>query len=429
MLVTLIVVFFVALIIGLPVFLTMYAAVFAVISNSGGIAMTMLPQLIYNGMNSFPILAVPLFVLASDLMTEGKITDMLIDFANAGLGHIRGGLGHVNVLISMLFGGVSGSAVADAAGPSKIVMFMMRKAGYDKYYSGAVTVASSVIGIIIPPSIPMVIYALSDGRTSTLGLFAAGYLPGFLIGFSLMLVNGYISYKNGYRFTTEKASLRTRLISFMQAIPGLLMPVIIIGFTVAGITTATEAAAIAVAYALFVGLLITRKLKVNMLYKILFQSGIVSAAILMIIGMGSLFSWILTYTRIPQQIATFLATLTSNPTLILFLMALLVILTGMLVDTIPAVMILAPIISSIGLSFGINPFQTAMVVIVGIGIGMMTPPIAPLMFITSSIGKLRMEKLIKETLPFIAVEVIVLVLVILIPQLTTWLPALLGYGA
>lgn len=429
MLVTLIVVFFLALIIGLPVFLTMYAAVFAVISNSGGIAMTMLPQLIYNGMNSFPILAVPLFVLASDLMTEGKITDMLIDFANAGLGHIRGGLGHVNVLISMLFGGVSGSAVADAAGPSKIVMFMMRKAGYDKYYSGAVTVASSVIGIIIPPSIPMVIYALSDGRTSTLGLFAAGYLPGFLIGFSLMIVNGYISYKKGYRFTTEKASLRTRLISFMQAIPGLLMPVIIIGFTVAGITTATEAAAIAVAYALFVGLLITRKLKVNMLYKILFQSGIVSAAILMIIGMGSLFSWILTYTRIPQQIATFLATLTSNPTLVLFLMALLVILTGMLVDTIPAVMILAPIISSIGLSFGINPFQTAMVVIIGIGIGMMTPPIAPLMFITSSIGKLRMEKLIKETLPFIAVEVIVLVFVILIPQLTTWLPALLGYGA
>ena len=207
------------------------------------------------------------------------------------------------------------------------------------------------------------------------------------------------------------------------------MPVIIIGFTVAGITTATEAAAIAVAYALFVGLLITRKLKVNMLYKILFQSGIVSAAILMIIGMGSLFSWILTYTRIPQQIATFLATLTSNPTLVLFLMALLVILTGMLVDTIPAVMILAPIISSIGLSFGINPFQTAMVVIIGIGIGMMTPPIAPLMFITSSIGKLRMEKLIKETLPFIAVEVIVLVFVILIPQLTTWLPALLGYGA
>src|SRR5690554_3233209 len=249
MLVTLIVVFFLALIIGLPVFLTMYAAVFAVISNSGGIAMTMLPQLIYNGMNSFPILAVPLFVLASDLMTEGKITDMLIDFANAGLGHIRGGLGHVNVLISMLFGGVSGSAVADAAGPSKIVMFMMRKAGYDKYYSGAVTVASSVIGIIIPPSIPMVIYALSDGRTSTLGLFAAGYLPGFLIGFSLMIVNGYISYKKGYRFTTEKASLRTRLISFMHAIPGLLMPVIIIGFTVAGITTATEAAAIAVANA------------------------------------------------------------------------------------------------------------------------------------------------------------------------------------
>lgn len=429
MLTTLIIVFFLALIIGLPIFLTMYASVFAVIATTKGISMTLLPQLTYSGMNSFPILAIPLFILASDLMTEGKITDMLIDYANVSIGHIRGGLGHVNVLISMLFGGVSGSAVADAAGPSKIVMFMMRNAGYDKYYSGAVTVASSVIGIIIPPSIPMVIYALSDGKTSTMGLFAAGYIPGILIGLVLMAVNGIISYRKGYRFTSEKSTRKEKFRAFVRAFPGLLMPIIIIGFTVSGITTATEAAAIAVAYALFIGLFVTRNLKIKNLYKIFFQSGLVSSAILIIIGMGSLFSWILTYTRIPQKIAIMLSAMTTNPTVILFLMALLVIFTGMLVDTTPAVMILAPIISSIGASFGINPFQTAMIVVVGIGIGMMTPPVAPLMFITSSIGKLRMEKLIMETLPFILAEAVVLILIILIPALTTWLPALLGYGA
>jgi tripartite ATP-independent transporter DctM subunit len=429
MLTTLIIVFFLALIIGLPIFLTMYASVFAVIATTKGISMTLLPQLTYSGMNSFPILAIPLFILASDLMTEGKITDMLIDYANVSIGHIRGGLGHVNVLISMLFGGVSGSAVADAAGPSKIVMFMMRNAGYDKYYSGAVTVASSVIGIIIPPSIPMVIYALSDGKTSTMGLFAAGYIPGILIGLVLMAVNGIISYRKGYRFTSEKSTRKEKFRAFVRAFPGLLMPIIIIGFTVSGITTATEAAAIAVAYALFIGLFVTRNLKIKNLYKIFFQSGLVSSAILIIIGMGSLFSWILTYTRIPQKIAIMLSAMTTNPTVILFLMALLVLFTGMLVDTTPAVMILAPIISSIGASFGINPFQTAMIVVVGIGIGMMTPPVAPLMFITSSIGKLRMEKLIMETLPFILAEAVVLILIILIPALTTWLPALLGYGA
>jgi tripartite ATP-independent transporter DctM subunit len=427
MLITLILVFFVLLALGFPVFLTMFAAALAAISTNSRIALTTVPQIAYAGINSFPVIAVPLFILASDIMTEGKLTDMLIKFTNLTLGHIKGGLGHVNVAISMIFGGISGSAVADAAGPSKIVMFMMRKAGYDPYYSGALTVSSSIIGIIIPPSIPMVIYALSDGKTSTLGLFAAGYLPGLLIGLSLMLFNWYISKKNNYRFTEKKATYKERFFGFFEALPGLLMPVIIIVFTVFGITTPTEAAAIAVAYALIVGFLVTRTLNFKKIYKIFFQSSIVSSSILMIIGMGSLFSWVLTYTRIPQNIATSLTSITNNSTVILLLIALLVLITGMLVDTIPAIMILAPIVSAIGLRYGINQFQTAMVVIIGIGIGMMTPPIAPLIFITSSIGKLKIEKLIKSTLPFIIIELIILFIVIFFSPLTTWLPAILGY--
>lgn len=424
----LIITFFVSLILGFPVFLTMCIAALSAFVVEGNIALTMLPQHIFMGINSFPVMAVPLFILASDIMTEGKLTDMLIQFCNDYLSRIVGGLGHVNVAISMLFGGISGSAVADAAGPSKIVMFMMRGAGYDRYYSGALTAASSVIGIIIPPSIPMVIYALSDGKTSTMGLFAAGYIPGILVGFSLMLTNYIISKRRGYRFREEKISWKQKMVSFKNALPGLLMPAIIIVFTVGGITTPTEAAATAVAYAMFVGFFITRKLTFKRLSRIMVQSAIVSSSVLMIVAMGYLFSWVLTYARIPQQAAAFVGTITDNPMIMLFLIAFLTLITGMFVDTIPAVMILAPIVSAIGAKYGINPFQVGLVVVIGIGIGMLTPPVAPLLFITSSIGRLRLEKLIVASLPFMLTEFIVLVLVILVPPLTTWLPALLGYG-
>lgn len=424
----LIVVFFITLALGVPVFLTMcIASLFAIIS-AGGISLTTLPQQIFQGINSLPVMAIPLFILASDLMTDGALTDRLIKFCNAFLGRITGGLGHVNVAISMIFGGISGSSVADAAGPSKIVMFMMRNGGYDPYYSGAVTAASSVIGIIIPPSIPMVLYALSDGKTSTMGLFAAGYLPGILVGVALMLVNYALSRRRGYRVGAEKISAKEKLKCFWHALPGLIMPVIIIVCTVGGVTTPTEASAIAVAYALVVGLFITRQLKARNLPHILLQSAVMSAAVLMIVAMGSLFSWVLTYARIPQTAAAFMGSLTNDPTILLCLIAVLVIITGMFVDTTPAVIILAPIVSTIAAGAGINPFHVGVVVIVGIGIGMLTPPVAPLLFITSSVGRLRLEKLIKETLPFLITEFVVLLLVIFVPPLTTWLPSILGYG-
>ena len=347
----LIITFLIALFLGLPVFLTMcIAALFAFI-ESGSIAMTMLPQQIFAGINSFPVMAIPLFILASDLMTEGKLTDMLIQFCNDYLGRISGGLGHVNVEISMLFGGISGSAVADAAGPSKIVMFMMRGAGYDRYYAGALTASSSVIGIIIPPSIPMVIYALSDGKTSTMGLFAAGYIPGIITGLALMAANAFVAKRKGYRFSEEKITWKRKLKSFWQALPGLMMPIIIIVCTVGGVTTPTEAGAIAVGYSLIIGIFVTRSLTFQRLKNTLVQSAIVSSSVLMIVAMGYLFSWVLTYARIPQKAAAFVGTLTDNPTIMLFLISGLVIITGMFVDTIPAIMILAPIVSGIGASY------------------------------------------------------------------------------
>lgn len=424
----LILVFFITLALGVPVFLTMCIASLSAILTAGSINLTTLPQQIFQGINSLPVMAIPLFILASDLMTDGALTDRLIRFCNAFLGRITGGLGHVNVAISMIFGGISGSSVADAAGPSKIVMFMMRNGGYDPYYSGAVTAASSVIGIIIPPSIPMVLYALSDGKTSTMGLFAAGYIPGILVGVVLMTVNYIRSRKSGYRIGTEKVAVKEKLKSTWYALPGLIMPIIIIVCTLGGVTTPTEASAIAVAYALIVGLFVTRQLKLKNLPRILLQSAVMSAAVLMIVAMGSLFSWVLTYARIPQAAAAFMSSLTDNPTIMLCLIALLTLITGMFVDTTPAIIVLAPIVSAIGASLGINPFQVGVVVVVSIGLGMLTPPVAPLLFITSAVGRLKLEKLIKEVMPFLLAEMAVLILLIFIPQLTTWLPAVLGYG-
>jgi tripartite ATP-independent transporter DctM subunit len=426
--VVLIVVFVVMLFLGVPVFLAMGISAFAAFLQNGRIALTQVPQQVFFGINSFPIMAIPLFILASDIMTDGKLTDILIKFCDDSLGHIKGGLGHVNVVISMIFGGISGSAVADAAGPSKVVMFMMRNAGYDPYYAGALTAASSVIGVIIPPSIPMVIYALSDGKTSTMGMFAAGYIPGVLIGLSLIVVNIIESRRKNYQFRLKKLGFVARLKSAWKALPGLFMPALIIVCTVGGITTPTEAAALAVAYALFVGFFVTKKLTLKRIPTLFLGSAVVSSSILMIVAMGSLFSWVLTYARIPQAIAAWIGTLTTSPVPLLLLIALLVIITGMFVDTIPAVMILAPIVSSIAAGAGINPYQVALVVVVGIGIGMLSPPVAPLMFITSSIGNLRLEKLIKTTLPLIFAEVMILLLIIFVSPVTTWLPRILGYG-
>jgi len=327
----------------------------------------------------------------------------------------------------MIFSAISGSAIAYAAGPGKIVMNMMRKVGYDPYYSGALTASAAVIGVMIPPSIPMIIYVLSEGRTSLMGMFAAGYIPGVLIGIALFVVNFIESKRKGYIFRTEKPSLLVRLKSAWSALPGLLMPVLIIVCVLGGVTTPTEAAALAVAYALFVGFFITRKLTLTRIPKIFLGSAVISSVILMIVAMGSLFAWVLTFARIPQNIAAWIGTLTTNPVLLLFLIALLGLIVGLVVDTIPATMILAPIVSAIGAGAGINPFQVALVLVMSIGIGMIIPPVAPLLFVVSSVGKLRLEKLIVKSLPCVAAQLIILVLVILIPSLTTWLPGLLGF--
>ncbi|UCG37705.1 MAG: TRAP transporter large permease, partial [bacterium] len=303
MTVILLTVFGLGLAVGLPVSITMGLSGLAAVLIDGRFPALVVPQYLYNGINSFPLMAIPFFILAAEIMTAAGMTATLLRFANDLVGHIRGGLGHVNVLVSMLFAGISGSALADAAGPSAIVMRMMRRAGYDAAYSGALSAATATIGPIIPPSILMVVYAISDSRVTVAGLFLAGVVPGVLLGVGLMAANHWISYKRGYLFRSERPRLLEILRSFWKALPALLLPFIIIGGILGGIFTPTEAAAVACAYGLVVGLVVKPGLNFRDLPDVFVRSGVVTAAVLLIVSMASIFSWLLTILQIPQSIA------------------------------------------------------------------------------------------------------------------------------
>ena len=328
----LIIVFGIGLMIGMPVAITMGLSGMVAVLVDGRFPGLVVPQYLFNGISSFPLMAVPFFILAAEIMTASGLTTSLLRFANDLVGHIRGGLGHVNVMVSMLFAGISGSALADAAGPSAIVMRMMRKTGYSPAYAGAMSAATATIGPIIPPSILMVVYAISDSRVTVAGLFLAGIVPGILLGLALMGVNHWISIKRGYVFRSERPSLLGLAKSFWSALPALLLPFIIIGGILGGIFTPTEAAAVAAAYALCVGLFITRGLKWRNLLPLFAKSGVVTAAVLLIVSMASIFSWLLTILQIPQTIATWIGNMTDSPSVVVIMLAIFVIVGEFLIS-------------------------------------------------------------------------------------------------
>ncbi|WP_108669992.1 TRAP transporter large permease [Peribacillus acanthi] len=427
MTVVLMTVFFIGIIIGIPIALVMGIATLAAIFADGMLPLEVLPQTLFSGIDSFPMMTIPFFMLASDLMTGGRLTDMLIKFSKDLFGHIRGGLGHANVLVSVMFAGISGSALADAAGPGAVIMKMMRKEGYDKYYAGALSAASSVIGPIIPPSILMVIYALTDGKTTVTGLFLAGVLPGVLLGLVLMAANHIICVKKGYSNPSKRVSMKQLLKSFLNALPALVVPIIILGGIRIGIFTVTEAAAVAVAYALFVGLFVTKALTIKNIPGIVVKSAIITSSVLLVIAMGSAFSWALTYAQVPQHVASWMIGLTDNRLIVLFLIALFALITGMFVDTIPAMIILAPILSPVAAQYGADPLQVAMIIVLSLAVGMLTPPSAPLLFVISSVGRLNFSRLSIAVLPLILAELVVILLIILIPEVSTAIPNLFGY--
>jgi tripartite ATP-independent transporter DctM subunit len=422
------IVFVVGLAIGVPIALAMGGAGLLALAIDGNLSLLSVPQRFFDGINSFPLMAVPFFILAADLMTASGITTALLRFAGAMVGHVRGGMGHVNVVTSVMFAGISGSALADAAGPGAIETRMMARSGYDKAYSAALSAATSVIGPIIPPSIVMVIYALTDSRVTVAGLFLAGVVPGLLMGLALMAMNHYLSLKRGYGTVGTAPSWGVRLRALWRATPVLLMPAIIIAGILTGLFTPTEASAVAVFYALFIGLFITRTLNARLICKVLLQSGLVTSAALIIVSMASLFAWLLTLLQIPQAIGAAIGGMTTDPVAIMLIVMVFVLICGLFIDTLPAVIILVPVLAPLSDQFGIHPLHFAMAIVLNLTIGLATPPVGGVLFVMSSVARLRLEELTRAILPLLGALLVVLLAVVLIPSLSTFVPGLFGYA-
>lgn len=424
---TLIILFVATMALGVPVALTMGMAGLAAILIDGSLNPLVATQRMFAGIDSFPLMAVPFFILASELMTACGLTNALLRFANALVGHLRGGLGQVNILVSMLFAGISGSALADAAGPSAIVMRMMRQAGYEPNYAGALSAATATIGPIIPPSILAVIYAISTSGVTVAGLFLAGVLPGLLLGLALAIANHIVSTRRGYRGRDTRASVHELVSATLAALPAIVMPLIILGGILFGVFTPTEAGAVASAYALLLGLIL-RAFTISTLYNAFARAAVITSSVLLIVAMGSIFAWLLTYLQIPQDLAKLVASITDSRLGTLFVLAGFILVCGFFIDTLPALIILTPVLGPIAASAGVDPLQFGMMLVLNLTIGMITPPVGPVLFVISAVGRLKIEQLSKAVLPLLAAELFVLLLVILIPGISTFVPRFFGFS-
>lgn len=416
------IVFFVLLFLGVPVAFSLGGAVLTYFL-SGNVPLVTLPQKMFAGMNSFVLLCVPGFILAGNLMNQGGITDRIIRFANALVGHLRGGLGHANVVASMVFAGISGTATADSASLGAILIPAMEKDGYDTDYACAITATSSCIGPIIPPSLPMIVAATLTGLSVT-KMFVAGVVPGILLGFGMMFVNYLISKKRGYP-KMEKQSWKQRMSAFWGAIWALLLVVIILVGIMGGICTPTEASMIAVLYALVVGLFVYRELPLRKLPKVIMESARMTASILLLIGFANAFAWVLSKEQIPTTVANAMLSVTTNKYVILLFINILLLFVGTFMETNAALAILFPTLLSIATSVGVNPIQFGVMVVLNLVLGLTTPPVGVCLFITASIGKISLGKVAKACLPFLASNILVLILVTYVEPVTLSLVNLL----
>jgi TRAP-type transport system large permease protein len=423
----LLLVFLAALVLGVPIAFAMVIAGIAAILVQGSIDPMVAVQNMFAGIDSFPLLAIPFFILAAELMSGGALTEVLLRFANQLVGHLRGGLGHTNVLTLTFFSGISGSALADAAGPGSMLIRMMRKAGYAPEYAAALTAATAIVGPIIPPSIIMIVYALTETSVSIMGLFLGGVVPGLMISGSLLAVNHWVSVRRNYRQSETRATLPEIARGFVRALPALVLPFIILGGMHLGIFTPTEASAVAVFYALVVGRFLYRTLSFAMLPAILFRTAMLTASILMIIAGSEIFSFILTIGQIPQTVAEWMGSFHLSPIALLLLINVFLLLAGIFIEPLPGVMIFVPILAPLALAAGIHPLHFAMVVILNLTLGMITPPVGALLFVTSIVSGVSMGKMTRELVPMFLAQLGVLLLMTLLPGLSTWLPGAFGY--
>ena len=388
-------------------------------------AVTTVAQRMATGLDSFTLLAIPFFILAGQLMNRGGIARRLIDLAKSILGTLPGGLAHVNILASMLFGAISGSAAAAASAIGGVMAPVMEREGYDREFGAAVNITASTTGLIIPPSNVLIIYSLASGGVSIASLFLAGYVPGLVVGGLLMAVASVIALRRGYP-REARSSFGEVARRFVSAIPSLFLLVVVMGGIVGGVFTATEAAAVAVLYA-FVLAFVYREISVSDLPRILLDSATTTAVVMLLIATSLAMSWIMAYANIPQNVTASLLALTDSPIAIMLMINLVLLVVGTFMDMTPAVLIFTPIFLPIAVGLGIDPIHFGIIMVLNLCIGLCTPPVGAVLFVGVGVANTTITKVLRPLVPLFLAMVVALLVVTFVPALSLWLPRLLGY--
>ena len=416
------IIFLVLLLIGVPIAFSLgLSSLFYLFTNN--IPLTVISQKFYSGMDSFTLLCIPGFMLAGALMNGGGITRRILNFCNSFLGHFRGSLALVNIVASMVFAGISGTAIADVCSLGSMLIPAMVDDGYDDDFSVAVTAASSVVGPIIPPSVPMVI-AGSCVSISVGKMFQAGIIPGILLGMALCIPTYIISVKRNYP-RHDRAGWKVRLETTKDAIWAMLMPVILLGGILSGVFTPTEASIVTCVYALVVGVFVYKEIQITDVPRIVWENIRACASIIVLIGLANVFAYILTAERIPQMVANSILSITDNRIVVILLINVVLLFVGMFMESLAAILITFPVLLPVATAVGMEPVHFALMAILNLMLGLTTPPVGMCVCTGAQIGKISAFKAFKATIPFLATSLIVLMLVSFIPQLTLWIPSIL----
>ncbi len=418
--------FFILLAVGVPIgYVLGIAGVLGILQIGGAEMLAMAPQRYFAGLDLFTFLAMPLFIFAGELMNKAGITDRLAKFADALVGHLRGGMAQSCMVSSVLFAGITGAAVAEAAAFGSTMVPAMEKQGYKRPFACAVVVAGSIIGPTIPPSNLMVIYGSMMG-VSIASLFAAGILPGLVMGLFCMVVIAGLGRRLGLPKGGQRPSLRGILVAFKDALAALVMPIIILGGIIGGFVTPTEGAAIAVFYAMLLGIFVFRTVRFHDIVEMLVRTARITGVVFLIIAAASILSWWMTYMKLPQLITGLFLGLTSDPSMIILMILILLLILGMFMDINAILIVLGPILGALAISIGMDPVQTGIMIVLALNIGLMTPPVGASLFVLSSITGAKIEDITKAMWPFVIAEVAVLFIVAYWPSLTLTMPRLMG---
>ncbi|MFN3718623.1 MAG: TRAP transporter large permease [Rhizobium rhizophilum] len=414
--------FAILMVLGMPIAFCLGIASFATVLYLG-IPPIVIFQQLNSGMNVFAMMAIPFFIFAGDLMVRGGIAFRLVRFASGFVGHLRGGLGQVNIVSSMLFGGISGSAVADASAIGGLMVPQMAARGYDRGYAVNVTISSALIALLIPPSHNMILYSISAGGTvSVADLFTAGIIPGMLLTIALMITAYVVARKRGYP-AEPFPGLSKLLVFFVAALPGLLLIAIIFGGVRSGIFTATESSCIAVIYAFLVAVLVYRELNWSGFVEAILGAVKTTSLVLLVIGMAAAFAWLMSFLQVQLTLIQLVKSISDNPMVVLLLITVALLVLGTFMDMAPLVIITTPVFLPIVQAFGIDPVHFGVIMILNAGIGLITPPVGTVLFVGCAVGKISIREAMQTIWPFFGACVAVLLMVTLIPELSLWLPA------